>query len=125
MRFELPSSQTLEFSGSRTVPVKSCGAEKRSFTVTLGVPADFGPNFLPRSSLKASTYLAWMFTGPFEFTLAGNKKAPTRNLVLRWIKEAWQEIPEEMAKKGFKSCGISNGRNGRRRNLLRGLTGTR
>ena len=35
MRFELPSSRTLEFSGSRTVPVKSCGAEKRSFTVTL------------------------------------------------------------------------------------------
>ena len=35
MRFELPSSWTLEFSGSRTVPVKSCEAEKRSFTVTL------------------------------------------------------------------------------------------
>ena len=40
MRFELPSSRTLEFSGSRTVPVKSCGAEKRSFTVTLTVAAD-------------------------------------------------------------------------------------
>jgi len=37
-------------------------------------------------------YLAWMITGPFEFTLAGKKKAPTRNLVLQWIKEAWQEI---------------------------------
>ena len=40
MRFELPSSRTLEFSGSRTVPVKSCGAEKRSFTVRLAVAAD-------------------------------------------------------------------------------------
>ena len=40
MRFEMPSSRTLEFSGSRTVPVKSCGAEKRSFTVTLAVAAD-------------------------------------------------------------------------------------
>ena len=40
MRFELPSSRTLEFSGSRTVLVKSCGAEKRSFTVTLAVAAD-------------------------------------------------------------------------------------
>ena len=29
MRFEMPSSRTLEFSGSRTVPVKSCGTEKR------------------------------------------------------------------------------------------------
>ena len=40
MRFELPSSRTLAFSGSRTVPLKSCGAEKRSFTVTLAVAAD-------------------------------------------------------------------------------------
>ena len=29
MQFEMPSSRTLEFSGSRTVPVKSCGTEKR------------------------------------------------------------------------------------------------
>ena len=35
MWFELPPSRTLEFSGNRTVPVKSCGAEKQSFTVTL------------------------------------------------------------------------------------------
>ena len=40
MRFELPSSRTLAFSGSRTVPLKSCGAAKRSFTVTLAVAAD-------------------------------------------------------------------------------------
>ena len=31
IRFELPSSRTLEFSGSRTVPVKSCGAEKELY----------------------------------------------------------------------------------------------
>ena len=40
MGFELPSSRTLEFSGSRTIPVKSRGAQKRSFTVMLGVAAD-------------------------------------------------------------------------------------
>ncbi|KAL9977202.1 hypothetical protein ACROYT_G014580 [Oculina patagonica] len=43
MRFELPSSRTLEFSGSRTVPVKS-----------LSALLQMGPNLLPRSSLKAS-----------------------------------------------------------------------
>jgi len=53
-----------------------------------------------------------MITGPFEFTPAGKKKAPTRNLVLRWIKEAWQKIPEELVKKSFKSCGISNAMDG-------------
>ena len=51
MRFEMPSSQTLEFSGSRTVPVKSCGAEKRSFTVTLAVAAD-GKKLPPKMIFK-------------------------------------------------------------------------
>ena len=32
MHFELPSMRSLEFTGSRTVPVKSCGAEKRRFS---------------------------------------------------------------------------------------------
>ena len=49
-----------------------------------------------------------MISGPFEFTPAGKKKAPSRNLVLRWIKEAWAEIPQEMVSKSFKTCGISN-----------------
>ena len=30
MRFELPATRTLEFTGSRTVPVLSCGADKRT-----------------------------------------------------------------------------------------------
>ena len=57
-------------------------------------------------------YLAWMTLGPFEFTPAGKKKAPSRNLVLRWIKEAWAEIPQEMVIKSFKTCGISNALDG-------------
>ena len=40
MRFELPSTRLLEFTGSRMVPVKTCGVEKQSFTVTLAVAAD-------------------------------------------------------------------------------------
>ena len=51
MRFELPLSRTLEFSGSRTIPVKSCGAKKRSFTVTLAVAAD-GSKLLPAVIFK-------------------------------------------------------------------------
>jgi len=52
MPFEMPSSQTLEFSGSRTVPVKSCGAEKRSFTVMFAVAAD-GKKLPPKVIFKA------------------------------------------------------------------------
>ena len=51
-------------------------------------------------------YLAWMTSGPFEFTPAVQKKAPCRNLVLRWIKAAWAEITEEMVRKSFRTCGI-------------------
>lgn len=40
MKFELPATRTLSFTGERTVPVKSCGAEKRSFTVALTIRGD-------------------------------------------------------------------------------------
>ena len=42
----------------------------------------------------------------------GKKKAPSKNLVLRWVKQAWEEIPEEMVRRSFKRCGISNALNG-------------
>ena len=209
MRFELSSSRSLEFTGSRTVPVKTCGAEKRSLTVTLAVAADgtklppkviFKGVRIPRDlvvpeSLRVSfhkkgwmdeagvkewirqclprtprneqsllvwdsfrahltdevkadlkrrkidvavipggltpvlqpldkslnkpfkdnvrrKYLAWMISSPFEYTPAGKKKAPSRNLVLRWVHEAWREIPVEMVAKSFKTCGISNSLDG-------------
>ena len=57
-------------------------------------------------------YLAWMTLGPFEFTPAWKKKAPSRNLVLWWIKEVWAEIPKEMVIKSFKTCSISNALDG-------------
>ena len=56
-------------------------------------------------------YLNWMMTGPFEYTPAG-KKAPSKNLVLRWVRQSWEEIPEEMVRRSFKTCGISNALDG-------------
>ena len=53
-----------------------------------------------------------MISGPFEYTPSGKKKPPTRNLVLRWVHEAWQEIPAQMVMKSFKTCGISNALDG-------------
>ena len=53
-----------------------------------------------------------MMTGPFEFTPAVKKKAPSRNLVLKWAKQSWAEIPAEMVRKSFKTCGISNALDG-------------
>ena len=51
MRFELPATRTLEFTGSRSVPVKTCGVEKRNFTVALSVAAD-GKKFPPKVIFK-------------------------------------------------------------------------
>ena len=53
-----------------------------------------------------------MVTGPFEFTPAGKKKVPSRNLILRWIKQSWSEIPEEMVRKSFLTCGTFNALDG-------------
>ncbi|CAH3108920.1 unnamed protein product [Porites lobata] len=33
MRFELPATRTLEFTGNRPVPILSCGGDEQSFTV--------------------------------------------------------------------------------------------
>ena len=51
MRFELPATRTLEFTGSRTVPVLSCGADKQSFTVALIVKVN-GEKLPPKVIFK-------------------------------------------------------------------------
>jgi len=174
MLFELPLSRTLEFTGSRTVPVlrprrsefppsflpqkgmdgragvkewiRQCLPRTRNHEQSLLVwdsfrahltddvkaalkqrkidvaviPGGLTPVLQPldkclNKSFKDSIrrrYLAWMISGPFEDTPSGKKKAPTRNLVLRWVNEAWREIPAEMVKKSFKTCGISNALDG-------------
>ena len=40
MRFEVPATRTLEFTGNRTVPIIPCSADKQSFTVALAVKAN-------------------------------------------------------------------------------------
>jgi len=53
-----------------------------------------------------------MISGPFEYTPSLKEKAPTRNLFLRWVNEAWREIPAEIIIKSFKTCDISNALHG-------------
>ena len=57
-------------------------------------------------------YLSWMITGPFEYTPAGTKRAPSRNMVLCWVRQAWRDIPEDMVQRSFKACRISNALDG-------------
>ena len=50
--------------------------------------------------------------GLFTYTRSGKKRAPSKELVLKWVKKAWQEIPAELVIRSFKSCGISNALDG-------------
>jgi len=51
MWFELLTTRTLEFTGSRTIPVLSCGTDKQSFTVALAVKAN-GEKLPPKVIFK-------------------------------------------------------------------------
>ena len=66
----------------------------------------------PFKDHMTTKYLSWMATGPFEFTPTGKKKASSRNQILCWIKQSWNEIPEEMVSRSFKTYGISNALDG-------------
>ena len=89
--------------------------QRRKFTVA-AIPGGLTPVLQPldkcldkpfKDNIRQQ-YLSWMMTGLFEFTPAGKKKVPSRNLVLKWVKQSWAEIPAGMVRKSFKTCGISN-----------------
>lgn len=51
MRFELPATRTLEFTGNQTVQIFSCRGDKQSFTVVLAVKVD-GEKLPPKVTFK-------------------------------------------------------------------------
>ncbi|CAI7778967.1 unnamed protein product [Closterium sp. NIES-53] len=51
-------------------------------------------------------------------TPAGNMKKPPAELVLKWIDEAWADVPEEMMRKAFLTCDISNAEDKSQDNLI-------
>lgn len=62
----------------------------------------------PFKAKVRAQYEAWIVNGPFTYTLSGKKQAPSKEMMLRWIDRAWNEIPVELITKSFKSCGITN-----------------
>ena len=53
-----------------------------------------------------------MVNGPFTYTPSGKKRAPSKEIVLRWIDRAWSEIAADLISRSFKSCGINNALDG-------------
>ena len=54
----------------------------------------------------------WMTSGSAKTTKGGNLQKPDITLVCQWVKDAWDSIPNEMIRKAFLKCGISNAMDG-------------
>lgn len=57
-------------------------------------------------------WIDWMTSGSATLTKGGNLMKPDITVVVAWVKEAWESIPEEMVRKSFLKCGISNAMDG-------------
>lgn len=57
-------------------------------------------------------WTAWMMSGAAKTTKGGNLQKPDITLVCAWVKEAWESIPNEMIRKAFLKCSISNAMDG-------------
>ena len=55
---------------------------------------------------------AWMVNSPFTYTPSRKKQAPSKEIVLRWIDQAWRQIPVDLTMRSVMSCGISNALDG-------------
>lgn len=65
----------------------------------------------PFKAKVCAQYKAWMVNSQFTYAPPG-KQAPSKEIVLRWINQAWSEIPAELIAKSFKSCGSGNALDG-------------
>ena len=54
----------------------------------------------------------WMSSGSAMLTKGGNVQKPDITVVTMWVKDSWDLIPEEMVRKSFFKCGISNAMDG-------------
>ena len=60
-------------------------------------------------------YDEWLFN---EKTKGGNRRAPSKIVMLKWVKQAWDAISPDIIRKSFKKCGISNTIDGSEDNLF-------
>ncbi|XP_018105792.1 plectin isoform X1 [Xenopus laevis] len=50
----------------------------------------------------------WMSSGQAKRTKAGNLTKPDIELIAKWVRDAWEDIPEDMVQRAFQKCGICN-----------------
>jgi len=80
-------------------------------------PLDVSVN-KPFKTYIRKLWMSWMISGETKFTKVGAMKRPRLSLVVKWVKEAWDRIPEELIIKSFKKRGISNAMDGTKDGML-------
>ena len=45
-------------------------------------------------------------------TASGRRRAPSKDLIMQWVKEAWQAVTPDVVRRSFKKCGITNNMDG-------------
>ncbi|CAI7863320.1 unnamed protein product [Closterium sp. NIES-53] len=64
-------------------------------------------------------YSTWFEeVGIGQTTRLGNLKKPPPEVILNWIVESWADVPEELVKKAFLTCGISSAEDGSEDHLI-------
>jgi len=49
-----------------------------------------------------------MLHGEKSYTKSGNMRAPSMEVCLKWIVDAWDQLPKDLIIKSFKGCGLTN-----------------
>ena len=57
-------------------------------------------------------YENWMLHGENSYTKPGNMRAPSMEVYLKWIVDAWYQLPKDLIIKSFKGCGLTNALDG-------------
>lgn len=112
------------FKGHTTDPVKNALKKKKS---DIGIipggmtsqlqPLDVCLNKPVKDYIKQE-YNKWLSNDDLPLTATGKVKRASASTIAQWVSIAWKRIPEEMVRKSFKKCCISNNLDGSEDDIL-------
>ena len=112
------------FRGHLTQPVKNTLA--RLNTVPAIIPGGMTSMLQPLDvcvnkpfkDILQRKWQEWMLSGNHTFTAGGRKRRAELDVICNWIREAWEEIPEQLIKKSFLKYSITNSMDGTEDDIL-------
>ena len=79
--------------------------------------ADVSLNKPLKESIR-QRYHQWMASDDHTFTAQGNMRAPSKEQLVQWVVESWEEIPRNLILRSMKACGITNAEDGSEDHLI-------